>query len=191
MIFTSSYDSPLGTLLLEQRKDREGIDWLQRAARQGNGYAMYRLGKETLLGQVIRKDVDWALRLLQDAAERGCACAQYTLGKLYLQGEDIPEDREQAVYWLEEAAVQGHAHAEYLLEHLNDEVRPSAMLAATRLLHHLSRVFREAEPQAPDAPRLRIDRKRARQLMEKRLAMGHKPDDHEEQVIGQEMATPW
>ena len=53
------------------------------------------------------------------------------------------------------------------------------------------RVFREAEPQAPDAPRLRIDRKRARQLMEKRLAMGHKPDDHEEQVTGQEMVTPW
>lgn len=162
-----------------------------KAANQGNANAMYRLGKEALTGTAMRKNVPWAVTVLTYAAEAGHAYAQYTLGKLYLQGEGIPEDREQAFYWLEEAAMQGHAHAEYLLAHLNDEVRPSALLAATRLLHHLSRVFREAEPQAPDEPRLRIDRKRARQLMEKRLAMGHKPDDHEEQVIGQEMATPW
>ena len=181
----------LGVLLLDQGKNDEGIDLLVKAANQGNAYALYRLGKEALTGTAMRKNVPWAVTVLTYAAEAGHAYAQYTLGKLYLQGEDIPEDREQAVYWLEEAATQGHAHAEYLLEHLNDEVRPSAMLAATRLLHHLSRVFREAEPQAPDAHRLRIDRKRARQLMEKRLAMGHKPDDHEEQVIGQEMATPW
>ena len=181
----------LGVLLLDQGKNDEGIDLLVKAANQGNACALYRLGKEALTGTAMRKNVPWAITVLTYAAEAGHAYAQYTLGKLYLQGEDIPEDREQAVYWLEEAATQGHAHAEYLLEHLNDEVRPSAMLAATRLLHHLSRVFREAEPQAPDAPRLRIDRKRARQLMEKRLALGHKPDDHEEQVIGQEMVTPW
>ena len=181
----------LGILLLDQGKHDEGIDLLVKAANQGNAYAMYRLGKEALTGTAMRKNVPWAVTVLTYAAEAGHAYAQYTLGKLYLQGEGIPEDREQAFYWLEEAAMQGHAHAEYLLAHLNDEVRPSAMLAATRLLHHLSRVFREAEPQAPDAPRLRIDRKRARQLMEKRLAMGHKPDDHEEQITGQEMTTPW
>ena len=181
----------LGVLLLERGKNDEGIDLLVKAANQGNANAMYRLGKEALTGTAMRKNVPWAITVLTYAAEAGHAYAQYTLGKLYLQGEDIPEDREQAFYWLEEAATQGHAHAEYLLAHLNDEVRPSAMLAATRLLHHLSRVFREAEPQAPDEPRLRIDRKRARQLIEKRLAMGHRPDDHEEQLIGQEMVTPW
>ena len=181
----------LGVLLLEQGKYDEGIDLLVKAANQGNACAMYRLGKEALTGTAMRKNVTWAVTVLTYAVEAGHAYAQYTLGKLYLQGEGIQEDRAQAVYWLGEAATQGHAHAEYRLEHLNDEVRPSALLAATRLLHHLSRVFREAEPQAPDAPRLWIDRKQARQLMEKRLAMGHKPDDHEEQVIGQEMATPW
>ena len=177
----------LGVLLLEQGKQDEGIDLLVEAANLGNAYAMYQLGKEALTGTVMRRDVSWALTVLTYAAEAGHAYAQYNLGKLYLQGEDVPEDREQALYWLGEAAAQGHAHAEYLLEHLNDEVKPLTLLAATRLLHHLSRVFREAELQPPDAPRLRIDRKRARQLMEKRLAMGHKPDDHEQEYNGPTM----
>ena len=182
----------LGTLLLEQRKDREGIDWLQRAARQGNGYAMYRLGKETLLGQVIRKDVDWALRLLQDAAERGCACAQYTLGKLCLEGKEVVRDPELAEYWLREAAEQSYRHANILLHLPEKELRPSVVLAATRLMHHLGRIFRDTLPQPPGTSGIRMDRKRARQLMEKRLAMGHKPDDHEEQQqAGPTMNAPW
>ena len=183
----AQYD--LGMLLLEQReRKREGLDWLLRAANRGNPYAMYRLGKEALTGTILRKDVSWAIPILTDAAERGHACAQYTLGKLYLQGEDVPRDREQAETWLYAAAAQGHRHAEFLLDHLDEEVRPSAMLAATRLLHHLSRVFRDAEPQLPNAPRMRIDRKRARQLLEKRLALGHKPDDHEQEYDGPTMS---
>jgi hypothetical protein len=35
------------------------------------------------------------------------------------------------------------------------------------------------------------DRKQLRKDQEKKIAMGHKPDDHEEQITGQEMATPW
>ena len=48
-----------------------------------------------------------------------------------------------------------------------------------QLLHHMSRVFRGNMPVIP--PALRIDSKRRRRLMEKRMAMGHKRDDHEEQ----------
>lgn len=49
----------------------------------------------------------------------------------------------------------------------------------SQLLHHMSRVFRGNMPVIP--PALRIDSKRRRRLMEKRMAMGHKRDDHEEQ----------
>ena len=48
----------------------------------------------------------------------------------------------------------------------------------SQLLHHMSRVFRGNMPVIP--PALRIDSKRRRRLMEKRMAMGHKRDDHEE-----------
>mgnify|MGYP007059103553 FL=1 len=51
--------------------------------------------------------------------------------------------------------------------------------AVIQLLHHMSRVFRGNMPAIP--PALRIDSKRRRRLQEKRMAMGHKRDDHEEQ----------
>ena len=52
--------------------------------------------------------------------------------------------------------------------------------AVIQLLHHMSRVFCGNMPVIP--PALRIDSKRRRRLMEKRMAMGHKRDDHEEQA---------
>ena len=51
--------------------------------------------------------------------------------------------------------------------------------AVIQLLHHMSRMFRGNMPVIP--PALRIDSKRRRRLQEKRMAMGHKRDDHEEQ----------
>jgi len=55
------------------------------------------------------------------------------------------------------------------------------MLSVTRLLYHMSRIF-QAETPPPTVPGgIQIDRKRLEQLREKKIAMGHKPDDHEEQ----------
>ena len=51
--------------------------------------------------------------------------------------------------------------------------------AVMQLLLHMSRMFRGNMPVIPSA--LRIDSKRRRRLMEKRMAIGHKRDDHEEQ----------
>ena len=51
----------------------------------------------------------------------------------------------------------------------------------SQLLHHMSRVFRGNMPVIP--PALHIDSKRRRRLMEKRMAMGHKRDDHEDEQL--------
>lgn len=51
--------------------------------------------------------------------------------------------------------------------------------AVMQLLLHMSRMFCGNMPVIP--PALRIDSKRRRRLQEKRMAMGHKRDDHEEQ----------
>ncbi len=51
--------------------------------------------------------------------------------------------------------------------------------AVIQLLHHMSSVFRGNMPVIP--PALRIDSKRRKRLQEKRMPMGHKRDDHEEQ----------
>ena len=51
----------------------------------------------------------------------------------------------------------------------------------------MSRIFQDQAP-APSVPGgVRIDRKRLQQLREKKIAMGHKPDAHEEQSQGQSM----
>ena len=55
------------------------------------------------------------------------------------------------------------------------------MLAVTRLLHHMSRIFRDNSVPKSRPGGIQIDRKRLKKLQEKRIALGHKPDDHEEQ----------
>ena len=50
--------------------------------------------------------------------------------------------------------------------------------ATLRLLHHLGNIFHHDALISPAT--LRIDSKRRRRLQEKRMAMGHKRDDHEE-----------
>lgn len=53
--------------------------------------------------------------------------------------------------------------------------------AVMQLFHHMSRMFRGNMPVIP--PVLRIDSKRRRRLQEKRMAMGHKRDDHEDEQL--------
>ena len=52
-----------------------------------------------------------------------------------------------------------------------------------RMLHHMSRIFEDNSKIDQIHRGLQIDRKRRQELQRKRLAMGHKPDDHEEQTF--------
>lgn len=124
-----------------------------------------------------------ALKYLTTAAEKGNQYAQYALGKLYLMGKGVPQDREAAIKWLTRSSVQNNIYAQFFLEHLDDFKDSAAFIVATRLLHHLSRVFENKVPmQKASGPR--IDRKRLRSLRTKKAAAGHKQDDHtQEQTI--------
>ncbi len=62
------------------------------------------------------------------------------------------------------------------------------MLAATRLLHHMSRVFQEQIPSPSIPGGIQVDRKLMARIREKKIAMGHKPDDHEEPSQTQSMS---
>ena len=46
------------------------------------------------------------------------------------------------------------------------------------MLHQMSRIFRENAAQPAIYAGMQIDKKRRRRLQEKRMAMGHKVDDH-------------
>jgi TPR repeat protein len=166
---------------VEVRDIRLGMNWLYTAAVNGSSYAMYRLAKECLKGELIEKDTEHAIEWFAKSAERGNQYAQYMLGKLYLIGKEVPYDEERAIHWLTRSAEQGNQYAQYLLNHLEENRLPSAMLAVTRLLHHMSRVFRDSSVPKSRPGGIQIDRKRLKKLQEKRMALGHKPDDHEEQ----------
>lgn len=166
---------------VEVRDIRLGMNWLYTAAVNGSSYAMYRLAKECLKGELIEKDTEHAIEWFTQSAEWGNPYAQYMLGKLYLTGKKAPYDEERAVHWLSQSAEQGNQYAQYLLDHLEENRPPSAMLAVTRLLHHMGRVFRDNSVPKSRPGGIQIDRKRLKKLQEKRMALGHKPADHEEQ----------
>ena len=170
----------LGKLLQGQGRMEEAVSWYEKAAAQGNSYAAYQLGKLYLQGEQVQKNVDKVVEYLTSAAQEGNQYAQYTLGKLYLTGEDVTQDREQAYNWLSESAFQGNEYAQFLLEHFNDSRRPNALLAVTNLLHHLGRIFQDNSIPPSSPASQQADRKYRRQIQQKRIALGHKPDDHEE-----------
>ena len=176
----------LGKLLLSQKRTEEAVRWLDKAAGHGNPFAQYRLGKLFLTGESVKKDVRKALEYLTAAARQGNPFAQYTLGKLYLLGRDVEQDREQARDWFTRSAAQGNAYAQFFLDRFDQFRDPSVMLAATKLLHHMSRIFRDNSMPPRNPAGIRIDSKRRKRLTEKRMAMGHKADDHEEQVSYQQ-----
>ena len=157
------------------------MNWLYTAAVNGSHYAMYRLAKELLKGDLIKRNSDAAVEWFTRSAERGNPYAQYMLGKLYLAGREVLHDEDRGVYWLTKSAEQGNQYAQYLLNHLEENRPPSAMLAVTQLLHHMSRVFRDNSVPKSRPGGIQIDRKRLKKLQEKRIALGHKSDDHEEQ----------
>lgn len=166
---------------LEVRDIRTGMDWLYTAATNGSHCAMYRLAKELLKGDLIERNIDAAVEWFTRSAERGNQYAQYTLGKLYLTGKEVPYDEEQAAHWLTQSAEQDNQYAQYLLDHLEENRPPSAMLAVTRLLHHMSGIFQDSSVPKSRPGGIQIDRKRLKKLQEKHIALGHKPDDHEQQ----------
>lgn len=174
----------LGKLLQSQKRMDEAVFWYEEAAAQDNPYAAYRLGKLYLQGEQVPKDAATALAYLTQSALQGNQYAQYTLGKLYLTGQDVARDPEQAYNWFWESAAQGNEYAQFFLDHIHDNRSPSVLLSATKLLHHMGRIFQDnSVPPSPPGGQ-RVDRKLRQKIRQKKIALGHKPDDHEEQTMG-------
>ena len=162
----------LGKLLLSDEPEihdqAAGIRWLKAAARNGSPYAAYELGKTYLKSG----DKQQAESYFTQAAEGENPNAIYMLGKLLYDG-----DPERANHWLRFSAFYDNPYAQRALD---QRTSPTIAACVTRLLYHLSRIIRDDTEQASQGPVFGIDRKRRRELMDKRIAMGYKPDDHED-----------
>ena len=177
----------LGKLYLSDDADihdsAKGIYWLKRSADNGNDFAAYRLGKEYLSGKNTVKDAETAVSYLRQAANNGNAYAQYLLGKLTLMGEGGSKDPDAAYEWFVAARDNGHAYAEFFMKRMErgEQEPPSVLLSATRLLYHMGNIFRDNAP-APAANGVQIDHKHLQRLRAKKMAMGHKWNDHENEL---------
>lgn len=160
------------------------LERLRQAAERGNPSAQYHLGKLLLQGNEIPKDAKKAVRWLTESAEQGNQYAQYALGKIYLLGKDAPKDFRTARMWFQRSADQGNQYAQYFVEHMDDHQTAPSAQSVIRLLYHMANIFREqTPPSAPGGIRSGVDRKLRRKIWEKKIAMGHKPDDHEEPMM--------
>ena len=159
------------------------LKWLTSAAELGNQSAQYRLGKLLLQGEDVPKDIETAVHWLTAAADQGNQYAQYALGKLYLLGKEVQKDRASTIKWFQLAADQGNEYAQYFLEHMDDRLGQPPVAAVVSLFHHLANIFQEQNQPPPSGGiRVAVDRKLLRKIKAKKIAQGHKADDHEPEM---------
>ena len=160
----------------------KALELLRHASSQDHQFAQYQLGKMLLQGEEAPKDVTAAVHWLTVSAMHGNQYAQYALGKLYLLGKDVEKDKASAAKWFQMAADQGNEYAQYFLKHMDDPVGQSPAAAVITLLHSLANIFREQSQFPTSGIVVAVDRKLLRKIKVKKIAQGHKADDHEPKI---------
>jgi TPR repeat protein len=75
---------------LMRERNNEAVEWLQKAAQQGNTLAAYKLGTANWYGSMGVSDEREGLRLIRAAAAGGEPDAVYWLARAYQQGTGLP-----------------------------------------------------------------------------------------------------
>lgn len=158
----------------------DAVKELEQLWAEGYTVSAHQLGKFYQDDLSTLRNHEKAELWFQRSAEAGNDYSEYALGKLYLLGRGVKQDREQAKEWLTCSAAQGNEYAQFFLDRFDQFRDPSILLAATKLLHHMGRIFRDNSAPSRNPAGMCVDSKRRKRLMEKRMAMGHKADDHEE-----------
>lgn len=160
----------------------KALELLRHASSQDHQFAQYQLGKMLLQGEEAPKNVAAAVHWLTVSAMHGNQYAQYALGKLYLLGKDVEKDKASAAKWFQMAEDQGNEYAQYFLKHMDDPVGQSPAAAVITLLHSLANIFREQSQFPTSGIVVAVDRKLLRKIKAKKIAQGHKADDHEPKI---------
>ena len=106
----------------------------------------------------------------------------------------IIQEAERLRLQIEEPSAQTSANPLLTDEHISSITSQFARLpseylmnSSVRLFHQMGQIFRDNAAPPSNPMGIRVDSKRRKKLMQKRLAMGHKQDDHE-QVQGYEQS---
>lgn len=153
------------------------LHYLKKACDKQFEPALIKMAQLLIEGQKIEKDIDKAINYLKIAESNNNQFAQYMLGKLFLFGKEVEQDKELAVEYLQKSAQQGNEYAQYLLEHIDDFYHQPLALMTSRFFYHVSRIFQSQMP-TNNHPLAGTERKLKQKIMQKKLAIGHKQDDH-------------
>lgn len=169
------YDQrPRKRLPLSQQKEfrsvrnmiiQETLQWIAERQR----HADVRRTPSAQEGPIIKKDAAEAAP--EDSGSADAAASEGTTppavedAPAFSQWSDHPDQQKGSA----PAGADHHAHT------VGETV--------VRMLHHMSRIFKDNSKIDQIHRGLQIDRKHRQELQRKRLAMGHKPDDHEEQTF--------
>ncbi|MDR0806196.1 MAG: sel1 repeat family protein [Enterobacteriaceae bacterium] len=99
----------MGDILLASGDNQEAMEWLKKAAANGDVDAQTQLGDEYFRGVKLLPDYAEAFKWYKQAAEAGNAHAQSQLASLYLNGRGTTYNLKQAIYWDNLAAEKGIA----------------------------------------------------------------------------------
>jgi TPR repeat protein len=154
----------LGVLLLgseEVDKQKQGIQWMQKAADQGEPVAYSNLGDLWRLGQAgLPQNDGKCFEMYEKAAGIGHVESQFQLGLMYNEGIAVPQNQEKAVECFAACADEGMPEALYILGAL--ATRDGALeagfkffLKAARTGHHdsqfnVARCYAYGEGVEPD-----------------------------------------
>ena len=141
---------------------QETLQWIAERQR----YADVRRTPSAQEGTIIKKDAAEAAP--EDSSSADAAVSKDTAPPV---GEMSPMASGQSDQARQTAPAGSDYHA------------PTVGETVVRMLHHISRIFEDNSKIDQIHRGLQIDRKRRQELQRKRLAMGHKPDDHEEQTF--------
>lgn len=104
------------------RDGTEAINWLRKAAEQGNVDAQYSLGLLYSTGiwlVGVAEDYPEAMKWFRKAADQGNADAEDCIGGMYELGRGVPKNDKEAVRWYRMAAEKGVESAQSsLAKHL-------------------------------------------------------------------------
>lgn len=111
----------------------KAIEWIQRAARDGDASAQNMLGTLYELGRGIPKSDATAFAWYKKAADQGDAIAQQHVGYMYAVGKGVLRNDIQAYLWLTQAAQKNPAEALPLRDTLEKHMAPEAKAEAQKL----------------------------------------------------------
>ena len=93
------------------KNSAEAVNWLEKAARNGNTGAMLELGKLYKTGVGALQNFETSARWIQLAANKGNAEGMLELGRMYREGVGFEKDVVRAYVWFNRAAAAQEMNA--------------------------------------------------------------------------------